>query len=50
MLLKFYADGGYQGLQLKGALLDLTRQVAIEVVMQSDTAKGFHHYTSAVDI
>ncbi len=40
-LLKLYADGGYQGPQFQGALLDVTRQVDVEIVKRSDAAKGF---------
>ena len=40
-LLKLYADGGYQGPQFQGALLDVMRQVDVEIVKRSDTAKGF---------
>jgi transposase len=40
-LLKLYADGGYQGPQFQGALLDVTRQIDVEIVKRSDVAKGF---------
>ena len=40
-LLKLYADGGYQGPQFQRALLNVVRQVKVEVVKRSDTAKGF---------
>lgn len=40
-LLKLYADGGYQGPQFQGALLDVVRQVDVEIVKRSDAAKGF---------
>ena len=40
-LLKLYADGGYQGPQFKAALLDIVRQVDVEIVKRSDAAKGF---------
>jgi transposase len=40
-LLKLYADGGYQGPQFQRALLNVVRQVNVEVVKRSDTAKGF---------
>ena len=44
-LLKLYADGGYQGPQFQGALLDVTRQVDVEIVKRSDAAKGFTQST-----
>ena len=37
-LLKLYADGGYQGPQFQGALLDVVRQVGVEIVKRSDAA------------
>ncbi len=40
-LLKLYADGGYQGPQLKVALQRVTRQVNLEIVKRSDAAKAF---------
>ncbi len=40
-LLKLYADGGYQGPQFQCALLDVVRQVDVEIVKRSDAAKGF---------
>ena len=40
-LLKLYADGGYQGSQFQDALLGVVRQVNIDIVKRSDTAKGF---------
>jgi len=40
-LLKLYADGGYQGEQFQTALLGVMRQVNVEIVKRSDTAKGF---------
>jgi len=40
-LLKLYADGGYQGPQFQGALLDVTRQIDVEIVKRSEVAKGF---------
>jgi transposase len=40
-LLKLYADGGYQGPQFKAALQRVTRQVNLEIVKRSDTAKAF---------
>jgi hypothetical protein len=39
-LLKLYADGGYQGSQFQDALLGVVRQVNVEIVKRSDTAKG----------
>jgi len=36
--LKLYADGGYQGPQFQGALLDVVRQVGVEIVKRSDAA------------
>ena len=40
-LLKLYADAGYQGPQFQRALLRVLRQVNLEIVKRSDTAKGF---------
>jgi transposase len=40
-LLKLYADAGYQGPQFQNALLDVVRQVDVEIVKRSDAAKGF---------
>jgi transposase len=40
-LLKLYAAGGYQGAQFKDGLLDVMRQVNVEIVKRSDAAKGF---------
>ncbi len=40
-LLKLYADGGYQGPQFQGALLDVVRQVDVEIVKRSDAVNGF---------
>ena len=40
-LLKLYADAGYQGRQFQRALLRVLRQVNLEIVKRSDTAKGF---------
>src|SRR5246127_132491 len=40
-LLKLYADGGYQGPQFKAALGRVLRQVNLEIVKRSDTAKTF---------
>ena len=40
-LLKLYADGGYQGAEFQAALSRVLRQVNLEIVKRSDTAKGF---------
>ncbi len=40
-LFKLYADAGYQGPQFQRALLRVLRQVNLEIVKRSDTAKGF---------
>ena len=40
-LRKLYADAGYQGPKLQSALKRVLRQVQIEIVRRSDTAKGF---------
>ena len=40
-LLKLYADGGYQGAAFQAALSRVMRQVNLEIVKRSDTAKGF---------
>ncbi len=40
-LLKLYADGGYRGPQFKAALSRVLRQVNLEIVKRSDTAKTF---------
>ena len=40
-LLKLYADGGYAGPQFQTGLARVMRQVSIEIVKRSDTAKGF---------
>ncbi len=40
-LLKLYADGGYQGPQFQQGLARVCRQVHVEIVKRSDTAKGF---------
>jgi len=40
-LLTLYADGGYQGGQFQAALKRVLRQVNVEIVKRSDTAKGF---------
>jgi transposase len=40
-LLKLYADAGYQGQQFQSGLQRVIRQVNVEIVKRSDTAKGF---------
>ena len=40
-LRKLDADAGYQGPKSQSALKRLLRQVQIEIVRRSDTAKGF---------
>jgi len=40
-LLKLYADGGYQGPQFQAALCRAMKQVSLEIVKRSDTAKTF---------
>ncbi len=40
-LLRLYADGGYAGPQFQAGLARVMRQVSIEIVKCSDTAKGF---------
>ena len=40
-LLKLYADGGYAGPQFQAGLRQAMRQVEVEIVKRSDTAKGF---------
>lgn len=40
-LRKLYADGGYQGAAFQAALARVMRQVNLEIVKRSDTAKGF---------
>ena len=40
-LLKLYADGGYQGPQFQDGLRAVVRQVDVEIVKRSDTARGF---------
>ena len=40
-LLKLYADGGYQGAEFQAALSRVMRQVNLEIVKRSDTAKAF---------
>ena len=40
-LLKLYADGGYQGPLFRAAMRKAMRQVRVEIVKRSDSAKGF---------
>ena len=40
-LLKLYADGGYQGPLFRTAVKKVMKQVNMEIVKRSDTAKGF---------
>ena len=40
-LLKLYADAGYQGPRFQRALRRVMRQVDLEIVKRSETAKGF---------
>ena len=40
-LLKLYADGGYQGPIFQSAVRKIFRQIDVEIVKRSDTAKGF---------
>lgn len=40
-LLKLYADAGYQGPRFRRALRRVLRQVNVEIVKRSETAKGF---------
>src|SRR6202790_642368 len=40
-LLKLYADGGYQGPQFQRAVKRVLRQVNVEIVKRSDTARSF---------
>ena len=40
-LLQLYADGGYQGPVFQTALHRIFRQIDVEIVKRSDTAKGF---------
>ena len=41
LLLKLYADGGYQGPEFRTAVKRIMAQVDIEIVKRSDQAKGF---------
>jgi len=40
-LLKLYADGGYRGPQFQAAQCRAMKQVSLEIVKRSDTAKAF---------
>ena len=40
-LRKLYADGGYQGPQFQDALRQILREIDVDIVKRSDTAKGF---------
>ncbi len=40
-LRKLYADGGYQGPQFQAGVREAMRQINVEIVKRSDTAKGF---------
>ena len=40
-LLKLYADGGYQGPLFRTAVKKVMKQVNVEIVKRSDTAKAF---------
>jgi len=40
-LLKLYADGGYQGPQFQQGLKQVCRNIEVEIVKRSDTAKTF---------
>ncbi len=40
-LIKLYADGGYQGAQFQQGLKQVCRQINVEIVKRSDTAKHF---------
>jgi putative transposase len=40
-LLRFYADGGYQGPAFRAAVQDVLSQVKLEIVKRSDQVKGF---------
>jgi transposase len=41
LLLKLYADGGYQGDQFQDAMRNVLAQVTVEIVKRSDHAAGF---------
>jgi hypothetical protein len=38
---KFFADAGYQGLRFRKQLAQLLPRLLVEIVKQSDSAKGF---------
>lgn len=40
-LRKLYADGGYQGPQFQAALRQVLRQIDVDILKRSDTARGF---------
>lgn len=40
-LMKLYADGGYQGPRFRHGLSRVCRQINVEIVKRSDTAKTF---------
>ena len=40
-LIKLYADGGYQGAQFQQGLKRVCRQINVEIVKRSDTARKF---------
>jgi transposase len=40
-LIKLYADGGYQGAQFQQRLKSVCRQINVEIVKRSDTARKF---------
>src|SRR4030088_3420923 len=41
ILLKLYADGGYQGPIFQSAVRKILRQIDVEIIKRSDIAKGF---------
>lgn len=41
LLMKLYADGGYQGPAFQNALHKILKRVNLEIVKRSDQAKGF---------
>jgi transposase len=41
VLVKLYADAGYQGPQFQSAMKRILAQVTVEIVKRSDQAKGF---------
>lgn len=38
---RLYADGGYAGLQFQAGLRQVMRQIDVQIVTRTDTAKGF---------